>query len=153
MERIVRLLELQELRLQALERQWTLPSLDRQGSSLLPAYSDPSLQNLRLPEFIDVNFYTGSSKLGLSAQLQLNEIIELMGRYPQLRVVCTGHADSDGGRESNMTLSRRRAEVVREYLLQSGVVSQRVLLNYFGEEQSRQAGSADRRVEVRFFVN
>ncbi|MFZ8835562.1 MAG: OmpA family protein [Flavobacteriales bacterium] len=153
MERIVRLLELQESRLQALERQWDLPSSNPQGSSFLPVYSDPSLQNLRLPEFVDVTFYSGSSKLGLSSQLQLNEIIALMVRYPQLRVVCTGHADSDGDRANNMTLSRRRAEAVREYLLQSGVLSQRVLLNYFGEEQSRQAGAADRRVEVRFFVN
>jgi len=46
-----------------------------------------------------------------------------------------------------------RAGTVRNYLLESGVESERVLLNYFGEERSESAGARERRVEVRFFVN
>lgn len=124
------------------------------NESLLPSVlSDTRLMNLRLPEFIDVTFYSGSFKLGLNAQLQLNEVIELMGRYPQLRVVCTGYADLQGERLSNLALSRNRAVAVRSYVLQSGVNAERVLLNYFGEERAQTAGAPDRRVEVRFFVN
>ena len=85
LERVVQLLEQQDGRLRALESGMprTVPN-----ESLLPSVlSDTRLMNLRLPEFIDVTFYSGSFKLGLNAQLQLNEVIELMGRYPQLRVV------------------------------------------------------------------
>ena len=108
---------------------------------------------LRLPEFIDVSFYTGSANLTLGAQLQLNEIIEVMGRHPQVRVVCTGHADLPGDRQFNLTLSRRRAEAVRAYLLQSGIEPARALLNFFGEERASTTGPSDRRVEVRFYLN
>ncbi len=151
LERVVQLLEQQDGRLRALESGMprTVPN-----ESLLPSVlSDTRLMNLRLPEFIDVTFYSGSFKLGLNAQLQLNEVIELMGRYPQLRVVCTGYADLQGERLSNLALSRNRAVAVRSYVLQSGVNAERVLLNYFGEERAQTAGAPDRRVEVRFFVN
>jgi outer membrane protein OmpA-like peptidoglycan-associated protein len=85
--------------------------------------------------------------------MQLHEIMELMGRYPQIRVICTGHADSSGERMSNLLLSKQRAQVVQAYLLESGVSSHRVLLNYFGESRERQGGSKDRRVEVTFYLN
>ena len=108
--------------------------------------------NLNLPESFDVQFYEGSARLTLTAQLQLNEVLEYMGMYPQLRVVCTGHADATGDRLANMTLSKKRAQAVREHMLESGVASTRVLLNYFGEERASNQGALDRRVEVAFFV-
>lgn len=146
LERILDVLELQDLRLRQLE----------EGRSLevqAPVTTLPTGQALRLPEFMDVTFYSGSARLTLGAQLQLNEIMELMGRYPNIRVVCTGHADLPGDRQSNLALSRRRAEVVRSYLLQSGIAPERALLNFFGEERASTTGPADRRVEVRFYLN
>ena len=88
----------------------------------------------------------------LAAQLQLNEVVEVMGIYGRLRVVCTGHADVKGDRAANLALSKRRAETVRTHLLGSGVASTRVVLNYFGEERAQNRGALDRRVEVAFFV-
>lgn len=151
LERIVQLLEQQDGRLRALES--GVSESASEVSWLPPVLSDARLKHLRLPDYMDVSFYSGSFKLTLNAQLQLNEVIELMGRYPQLRVVCTGHADMQGERSLNMALSRNRASSVRSYLLQSGVKAERVLLNYFGEERAKAAGAEDRRVEVRFYVN
>jgi outer membrane protein OmpA-like peptidoglycan-associated protein len=147
LERILQLIENQETRLRQLEAG---------GSSSIAMPSgvqEFSAGALRLPEYIDVSFYTGSAKLTLGAQLQLNEIIEVMGRHPQVRVVCTGHADLPGDRQSNLALSRRRAEAVRAYLLQSGIEPARALLNFFGEERASTTGPSDRRVEVRFYLN
>ena len=149
MGRLMQLLENQDRRLTALESRTGFAD----GGLLPSVQSDPSFSSIRLPEFIDVLFYSGSYELTLNAQLQLNEVMELMGRYPQLRVVCTGHADMQGSRLLNLSLSKNRAGAVRNYLLESGVESERVLLNYFGEERSASAGAGDRRVEVRFFVN
>ena len=145
LERILQLIENQESRLRLLET----------GTVVPPPSGPAGLASgaLRLPEFIDVSFYTGSAKLTLGAQLQLNEIIEVMGRHPQVRVVCTGHADLPGDRQFNLTLSRRRAETVRAYLLQSGIAPARALLNFFGEERASTTGPSDRRVEVRFYLN
>ena len=115
--------------------------------------SDPVLAALQLPASFDVPFYEGSARLTLTAQLQLNEVMEYLGMYPQLRVVCTGHADLTGDRAANLALSKKRAQAVQRHLLESGVLSTRVVLNYFGEERASNRGALDRRVEVAFFVN
>jgi OOP family OmpA-OmpF porin len=115
--------------------------------------SDPALRALNLPSSFDIQFYEGSFRLTLTSQLQLNEVMEFMTMYPQLRVVCTGHADVTGDRSANLALSKRRAQAVRLHLLESGVLDTRVVLNYFGEERATNRGALDRRVEVSFFVN
>ena len=150
LQRILNLLESQDQRLKRLEGE----VVDPQGSrgQLLSLSTDPSLAHLHMPESLDVGFLVGSSILGLNAKMQLHEIMELMGRYPQIRVVCTGHADATGERNQNLLLSKQRAQRVQAYLLESGVGSDRVLLNYFGEERERRAGSQDRRVEVAFYL-
>jgi peptidoglycan-associated lipoprotein len=113
---------------------------------------DPELAQLNLPQTFDIRFNEGSSRLTLTAQLQLNEVMEFMTAYPQLRVVCTGHADASGDRTANLSLSKTRAKAAQEYLLESGVEPTRVLLNFFGEERATNRGALDRRVEVAFFV-
>ena len=163
MERILGLLETQEARIAALESgssgapangpdagDWARSLLDPDRIS--PSM-DEELKGLNLPAQFDVQFYEGSARLTLTAQLQLNEVMEYMGMYPQLRVVCTGHADVTGDRAANLALSKRRAQAVRSHLLESGVTDSRVVLNYFGEERASNRGALDRRVEVSFFVN
>ena len=166
MQQILTILESQEARLTALEKAQSQSRSDgSSGGSVadlaestfspnrpLPA-SDPELRALNLPASFDVQFYEGSSTLTLTAQLQLNEVLEFMGIYPQLRVVCTGHADVNGDRTANLALSKKRAQAVRAHLLESGVKATRVVLNYFGEERATNQGALDRRVEVAFFVN
>ena len=126
------------------ERAWT-------PSRTTPA-ADSELRTLNLPKSFSVQFYEGSTRLTLAAQLQLNEVVEVMGMHERLRVVCTGHADVKGDRAANLALSKRRAEAARAHLLESGVASTRVVLNYFGEERAQNRGALDRRVEVAFFV-
>lgn len=160
MQRILSLVEAQEARIQALELGNPAPSSnlrDVAAQSWNPnrpsPASDPELSALQLPASFDVQFYEGSARLTLTAQLQLNEVMEYLGMYPQLRVVCTGHADLTGDRAANLALSKKRAQAVQRHLLESGVLSTRVVLNYFGEERASNRGALDRRVEVAFFVN
>lgn len=160
MQRILSLVEAQEARIQALERGNPAPSVDPRdvaaqswNPNRTSTATDPVLASLQLPASFDVQFYEGSARLTLTAQLQLNEVMEYLGMYPQLRVVCTGHADLTGDRAANLALSKKRAQAVQRHLLESGVLSTRVVLNYFGEERASNRGALDRRVEVAFFVN
>ena len=160
MQRILTLVESQDARIAALEGRSGSDGAGRQevaAQSWNPTRTspstDPDLQALNLPASFDVQFYEGSARLTLTAQLQLNEVLEYMGMYPQLRVVCTGHADVTGDRAANLALSKKRAQTVQKHLLESGVLSTRVVLNYFGEERASNRGALDRRVEVAFFVN
>ncbi len=161
MARVLDLLEAQDVRLSRLERERparldgsTANDLAQEAWSPtrnMPS-SDPSLKALNLPSSFNVQFYEGSARLTLTAQLQLNEVMEYLGAYDALRVVCTGHADVTGDRAANLTLSKKRAQAVRTHLLESGVKATRVVLNYFGEERAENRGALDRRVEVAFFV-
>ena len=161
MQRILSLIESQDARLTALETNGKISTQQRQSdlaaSSLNPSRISPSsdaeLRQLNLPDHFNVQFYEGSARLTLTAQLQLNEVMEFLAMYPKLRVVCTGHADSLGDRAANLSLSKRRAQVVRDHLLESGVQGTRVVMNYFGEERALNRGALDRRVEVSFFVD
>jgi outer membrane protein OmpA-like peptidoglycan-associated protein len=162
LERIIALLEDHNNRLEKLEQNRTNSvntvnpleiariGLDNEGRP--SPSSDPILQSLNLPDKFDVRFYTGSSSLTLNAQLQLNEVVGLLVIYPQLRLMCTGHADLSGERAANLNLSRSRANTVRNYILDSGVNSERVIMNFFGEERAESRGAKDRRVIVTFFV-
>ena len=161
MQRILNLVEAQEGRIQKLENSnagaLNVDTRDLASQTWNPQRpepsDDPALAALQLPSSFDVQFYEGSARLTLTAQLQLNEVIEYLGMYPRLRVVCTGHADMTGNRAANLALSKKRAQSVQKILLESGVQSTRVVLNYFGEERASNRGALDRRVEVAFFVN
>lgn len=161
MQRILKLVEAQEGRIQKLENSnagaLNVDTRDLASQTWNPQRpepsNDPALAALQLPSSFDVQFYEGSARLTLTAQLQLNEVIEYLGMYPRLRVVCTGHADMTGNRAANLALSKKRAQSVQKILLESGVQSTRVVLNYFGEERASNRGALDRRVEVAFFVN
>jgi len=106
-----------------------------------------------LPEQFTLAFPSGGAGLSLSAEYGLNTLIEWMVAYPGLRVLVTGHSDATGGDRNNMELSRRRAQVVRYYLLEHGVSPDRVTAAHFGEQRPEWGGAFDRRVEVRLLFD
>ncbi len=162
--RIVDLLEAHDERLMALESGTSRRVISENGgrerfedfrgpAALKPPSQVPALAAIGLPDAFDIRFGPGTAALGLNAQMQLSEVVELLGRYPGLRVVCTGHADAEGDRGANIILSKNRAQAVRNHLLRSGVNEERVLMNYFGEDRATGGAAADRRVEIAFFAN
>ncbi len=107
----------------------------------------------RLPEQFTLQFPSGSAALGLSAEYGLNTLIEWMVALPTLRVMVTGHSDATGSERANMELSRRRAQVVRYYLLERGMESERVTSVHFGEQRPEWGMGLDRRVEIRLILD
>ncbi len=63
----------------------------------------------------------------------LNEVRVAMEAVPALRIEVVGHTDSKGSDTYNMGLSRRRAEKVVEFLVQSGVEEERITSSGKGE--------------------
>lgn len=110
------------------------------GSSGVPGGPLPEQFTLRFPE--------GSAALGLSAEYGLNTLIEWMAGRETLRVLVVGHSDATGDERTNMELSRRRAQVVRYYLMERGVSPERITAAHFGEQRPEWGGAFDRRVEV-----
>jgi outer membrane protein OmpA-like peptidoglycan-associated protein len=107
----------------------------------------------RMPESLTIQFPSGSAALGLSAEYGLNTLVEWMVARPDMRLLVTGHSDATGSERANMELSRRRAQVVRYYLLERGIANERVTAVHFGELRPEWGGGFDRRVELRLLTD
>jgi len=68
-----------------------------------------------------VNFDFDKSTLRPDAIATLNEAIEVLKKYPELKVEVAGHTDSIGSDAYNQKLSERRAKAVYNYLTSNGV--------------------------------
>ncbi|MFK7942163.1 MAG: OmpA family protein [Paracoccaceae bacterium] len=66
-------------------------------------------------------FATGGASLTRESADALDALARMLTRDAALEVVIVGHSDSEGALDSNITLSRRRAEAVRAALLERGV--------------------------------
>ena len=76
----------------------------------------------------DVLFDTGKATLKPGAREKLSKLAGILSAYSgAYQIEIEGHTDSVGSNESNLNLSRGRAESVRDYLVQSGVKAERVI--------------------------
>jgi len=75
-------------------------------------------------------------------------------KHPRLKVELQGHTDSIGSAPYNLTLSRKRAESVRDYLVTRGIASDRVSAQGFGlnspvaDNATAEGRANNRRVEI-----
>ncbi len=97
-----------------------------------------------------VNFESNSDRLQPGASAILDEVVETLLKYPEIRFEVQGHTDSDGAAEYNEGLSARRAQTVYDYLASKGVAEDRMTARGYGESQpiadnSTSAGKAENR--------
>lgn len=84
----------------------------------------------------------------------LDENIKILKKNAKLKVILGGHADDRGTAEYNQDLSMRRAEAVKEYLIEKGISASRITVFAYGEEypavegQNESAWAYNRRVDV-----
>jgi outer membrane protein OmpA-like peptidoglycan-associated protein len=102
----------------------------------------------------DVLFEFDKSQLKGGAANNLNTLVAFLNSYPDRSVLIEGHTDSAGSNAYNFSLSQRRAESVRRYLINRGIAASRLDASGKGET-SPVASNADatgrqmnRRVEV-----
>lgn len=74
-----------------------------------------------------VNFDFDRATLRPDAVAILNEAVEILKRYPELRVEVAGHTDSVGTDAYNQRLSERRAKAVYDHLASNGIMSDRLV--------------------------
>ncbi|MEO5356636.1 MAG: OmpA family protein [Nitrospirae bacterium YQR-1] len=70
-----------------------------------------------------VNFDVNTSKIRKDNEKQLNTAVETIKQYQQPSVRVEGHTDTVGGYDYNMRLSKRRAEVAKDYIVRHGAIS------------------------------
>ena len=63
----------------------------------------------------------------------LNRVFDLMKKYPDMVVEIGSHTDSRGDIKYNAELSSKRAKSTKEYLVQSGIDTKRIIAKGYGE--------------------
>ena len=80
-----------------------------------------------------IRFDTGKSTLKPESMGVINEIYELMEKYPEMEFSVEGHTDNVGDDSSNMALSADRAERVMKTLIEMGINGDRLSSKGLGE--------------------
>lgn len=102
----------------------------------------------------DVNFDFDKASLRPEAYPKLDEAAESLKSWGDGKVEVAGHTDSRGSDAYNMDLSLRRAESVKNYLVNKGLPSDRLVIKGYGESQPVADNATDegrfqnRRVEL-----
>jgi OOP family OmpA-OmpF porin len=93
----------------------------------------PVIQRITLNT--DVLFEFNKAQLRPGAGEKLDELAQTMQGAEVDRIVAVGHADRIASEDYNRDLSERRAQAVKEYLVQKGVDPQRVQAEGRGESE------------------
>lgn len=82
---------------------------------------------------VGVNFAFNSAKLTADSYPVLYDAAKTLLKNPDLKVEIQGHTDNVGSESYNKTLSQKRADVVKNYLISKGVAASRLTAVGYGE--------------------
>ncbi|MFP5470349.1 MAG: OmpA family protein [Bacteroidia bacterium] len=103
----------------------------------------------------NVFFDTDSYALKQESKAELDRLFSILQENPSINIEIGGHTDSDGDDAYNQKLSENRAKSVVDYLLNKGVVKERLTYKGYGETKpvapndTPQNKAKNRRTEVK----
>ena len=99
-------------------------------------------------------FDTGKATIKFESAEILNQIINVLKKFPNSRFRIEGHTDSTGKKAKNIELSQNRADAVKIYLIQGGIASERLESKGYGPEKpiasnkNKKGRALNRRAEI-----
>ena len=99
-------------------------------------------------------FDTGKATIKFESAEILNQIINVLKKFPNSRFRIEGHTDSTGKKAKNIELSQNRADAVKIYLIQGGIASERLESVGYGPDKpiasnkNKKGRALNRRVEI-----
>ena len=103
---------------------------------------------------IHINFGSGDALIQPDSVPQLEQVVLLLNRNPDLSLAINGHTDSQGSAERNAALSLERAQAVVDALREHGIDAGRLVAEGFGDTMpvadnaSAEGRARNRRVEL-----
>ena len=123
---------------------------------------ETDLNKLKLGKSVilkNVNFEFDSYVLLPDADTILKTLLTYLNDNPKIRILISGHTDDLGSEEYNLELSINRAKAVYNWLINSGIESDRLKFTGFGKSQplykdtNEKSRALNRRVEVKVIDN
>lgn len=115
--------------------------------------------------FVVENIYYATDEYRLNAlsMRELNRWVTILEKNPNVKIELTSHTDSRGNDEYNLTLSDRRAQEAKEYLVGKGIPTNRIVAEGKGESEllnncddasdcDEDEHALNRRTEIRIFA-
>nr|WP_299386499.1 OmpA family protein [Allomuricauda sp.] len=99
-------------------------------------------------------FDTGRSSIKAESTSVMVDIIQILNEYPTAKFTVEGHTDSVGSAKLNQSLSEKRANAVRDFLIDKGISASRLSAIGYGEDKpiatnnTRSGRAQNRRVEI-----
>jgi OOP family OmpA-OmpF porin len=109
------------------------------------------------PTVINIKFDTNKADIKPQYHDELKKLADFLIEFPNAKGVIEGHTDSDGDKASNMRLSQRRADSVRNYIIKNfGLAPERFSAKGFGptrpvaDNKTKEGKQRNRRIEANF---
>lgn len=106
-----------------------------------------------------IHFDTNKDVIKPDSKPILDRAVEVLKKYPQVRIEVSGHTDSNGEYAHNVDLSQRRAESVRKYLVDNGIEESRIETRGAGPNEpiatndTAEGRAENRRIEVKILTH
>ena len=117
-------------------------------------YFTPLVETPEGGETLALYFDVDKASLSRKAYKQLEIVAKMLTASSEKKLTLSGHTDDSGPDDYNDSLSFRRAESVRDYLIERGVEESQVEILAYGETKPRrkndteQGRQANRRTEI-----
>jgi outer membrane protein OmpA-like peptidoglycan-associated protein len=137
--------------------------MDKQAEELQNDLEGAVVQ--RVGEGILITFHEGlqfdfnSYELKPETKINLDKLSDILNKYDDTNILIEGHTDNIGSEEYNLTLSEKRAEAAKRFLINSSVDHVRLSSIGYGLSQpiadnnEKWGRQVNRRVEVAIYAN
>ena len=101
-----------------------------------------------------IQFASGSSTISAKSYMILDEVVNSLKGYPEVKLTIQGYTDSVGKESTNLRLSQQRAESVMNYFIGKGIDYGRLKAVGFGElnpvanNNTKEGRAKNRRIEL-----
>lgn len=103
---------------------------------------------------VEIFFELGSAEVKETEESKIAQVAQLLTRYLDSKVILTGMADAIGNQKRNLELSLKRAEAVREILVQKYVLEPtRIQVEAIGSSISEGETAFDRKVKMKLVLS
>jgi OOP family OmpA-OmpF porin len=101
-----------------------------------------------------IQFVQSKAEFLPSAQPALEQLSTYMHQNPTVEIELAGHTDNQGDFDENVRLSKKRVDLVKEYLVKNGIATKRITTRGYGptrpiaSNNSESTRQLNRRVEM-----